>query len=472
MNSFTVSLPPASAVLDQTSTGEPGPASRGRPPSAKMKKLLIVSPHFPPMNTPDLQRVRTSLSYYAENGWEPTVLTMEPPEGREGCDDLLARSVSKDIRVISVPAWRERNCRRFGFGHADYRYPVPLHRAGARLLAAERFDLAFFSTTVFNTMALGRRWRSRFGLPYVLDLQDPWYSGITGRYRLTKAPGGMLKYCVSEGIARFLEPYTLRRAAHLISVSEGYVDTLTRRYPWLARDRFTVLPFGAPEGDFELLRKASVTQRIFQPEPGRRNWVYVGRGGPDLVPVLRMLFRAVAEARRADPARWAAVRFHFVGTNYSPAHRTFKVVEPVAIEEGVGDLVAEHPVRIPYFEALKVLADSDGIILPGSRFAEYTASKLLPCLLAQRPLLAIFDERSLVAKLLRSCPGTRLAAFADAGQMEQADAGLRAGLEWLLTLPQGVPHQVDWSALEAYTARRLTARQCEIFDRCVVASKA
>lgn len=432
-----------------------------------MKKLLIVSPHFPPMNTPDLQRVRTSLAYYAEHGWEPTVLCMEPPEGTAGCDDLLARSVPKEVRIISVPAWRERTCRRFGFGHADYRYPVPLNRAGARLLAVERFDLAFFSTTVFNTMALGRRWRSRFGLPYVLDLQDPWYAGITGRYTLSKAPGGMLKYCVSEAIARFLEPYALRRAAHLLSVSEGYVDTLTRRYPWLERERFTVLPFGAPEGDFELLRNSSMTQSIFQPGNGRRNWVYVGRGGPDLVPVLRMLFRAVAEARRADPARWASVRFHFVGTNYSPAHRTFKVVEPVAIEEGVGDLVAEHPVRIPYFQALKVMADSDAIILPGSRFAEYTASKLLPCLLAQKPLLAIFDERSLVAKLLRNCPGTRLAAFADASQIENSGAEMRAGIEWLRSQPQGEGHRVDWSALQAYTARNLTARQGEIFDRCV-----
>ena len=41
-----------------------------------LKKVLIVSPHFPPLNAPDMQRVRMSLPYYPEHGWEPVVLAV------------------------------------------------------------------------------------------------------------------------------------------------------------------------------------------------------------------------------------------------------------------------------------------------------------------------------------------------------------------------------------------------------------
>ena len=42
--------------------------------SPKSRRLLIVSPHFPPLNAPDHQRVRMSLPYYAASGWEPVIL--------------------------------------------------------------------------------------------------------------------------------------------------------------------------------------------------------------------------------------------------------------------------------------------------------------------------------------------------------------------------------------------------------------
>jgi len=41
-----------------------------------MKRVLIVSPNFPPINAPDMQRVRMSLPFYRDNGWEPVVLAV------------------------------------------------------------------------------------------------------------------------------------------------------------------------------------------------------------------------------------------------------------------------------------------------------------------------------------------------------------------------------------------------------------
>ncbi|MEO8204529.1 MAG: hypothetical protein ABI615_00005, partial [Chthoniobacterales bacterium] len=62
-----------------------------------MKKVLIVSPHFPPVNAPDMQRVRMALPYFTEFGWEPTVLCVDEDYVEAGRDPYLERSLPSDI---------------------------------------------------------------------------------------------------------------------------------------------------------------------------------------------------------------------------------------------------------------------------------------------------------------------------------------------------------------------------------------
>src|SRR5438034_1220280 len=118
-----------------------------------------------------------SLPYFGEFGWEPTILCVTPDTSDSIYDPMIERSVPGDIRVLRVRAWSEQKCRRLGFGHLDYRCLIPLYRAGSRLLAQEKFDLIFFSTTVFTTFVLARPWKRRFHCPIVFDFQDPWYVG-------------------------------------------------------------------------------------------------------------------------------------------------------------------------------------------------------------------------------------------------------------------------------------------------------
>ena len=54
-----------------------------------VKKVLIVSPHFPPINAPDMQRVRLALPYLRELGWEPTVIAVGPDLVEGGVRDPL-----------------------------------------------------------------------------------------------------------------------------------------------------------------------------------------------------------------------------------------------------------------------------------------------------------------------------------------------------------------------------------------------
>src|SRR5580704_15601074 len=133
----------------------------------KMRKVLIVSPRFPPTNAADLHRVRVSLVHYRRFGWEPTILCIDPATSDCPEDPMLAQTLPPDIRVESVSAWEEAKCRRFGFGGLGYRSLVPLYFAGCRLLQESTYDVVFFSTTVFTSFLLGRLWKRRFSCKIV-----------------------------------------------------------------------------------------------------------------------------------------------------------------------------------------------------------------------------------------------------------------------------------------------------------------
>ncbi|HKO19094.1 MAG TPA: hypothetical protein VJU82_09425, partial [Acidobacteriaceae bacterium] len=360
------------------------------------RKVLVVCPHFAPINSPDMHRVRTSLPYFRENGWEPHVLALDPRYSQAALDEHLALTLPTGISVSRVCGSSSRVTGFLGIHDPVLRSLRQFAATGSRIIAAERISLVYFSTTAFPIFALGPYWRARYRVPYILDFQDPWYNDYYSRHTAIRPPGGRLKFGVANTIAKILEPIVVRRSSHVISVSPAYPKMFIDRYPELTLDHFTVLPFAAFRRDFEVLSSLPVRQSVFNPADGRVHWVYVGRAAANMRLALAGLFSALREARATSPQLVANLRLHFIGTDYAIGDRASKSVEPIAREFGVADLVYESPHRVPYFVALRCLADADALIVPGSDDPQYTASKIYPYILAKKPLLAIFHERSSV----------------------------------------------------------------------------
>jgi hypothetical protein len=158
---------------------------------------------------------------------------------------------------------------------------------------------------------------------------------------------------------------------------------------------------------------------------------------------------------------------HFVGTSYAPGNRAVKTVEPIAQALGVADLVEEHPHRVAYFEALQILVDSDAIFLIGSDDPGYTASKLYPCILAQKPIFAIFHQQSSVVNILHRCQAGRVVTFASNDNPADLLNDVNSQLNWLLSAPKEYQPETNWSEFLPYTAREMTRQQCAIFDQCL-----
>jgi hypothetical protein len=448
-----------------------------------LNRLLVISPHFPPVNAPDHQRVRMALPLFKEFGWEPTVLAVNPVQVEGFHDPLLAQMLPSDLRVVWADALSAKWTRRFGVGSLAYRAGRYLKHAGEKLLRQEQFDLVFFSTTVFPTMAFGPIWRGKFGIPYVLDFQDPWRSDYYKTHTEQQPPGGRLKYGFAQWRARRLEPPVVRDAAHIVCVSPEYPKMFQRRYPELPDDRFTALPFGAAEADYDFLRANPVRQNIFDPHDGLRHWVYVGRGGADMGTALRSFFRALNVVLKAKPEFRKELQIHFVGTSYASKGRATKTVEPLAIEAGLADMVSEQTDRIPYFEALQCLLDADALFIPGSNDPGYTASKLYPYILARKPLLAVFHESSSVVDIINKTKAGTVATFRNGesaediserilktGGLADQNSEVRSQKSEVSGQRSMVVHPAtDWAAFAPYTAREMTRKLCEVFDKAATA---
>ncbi len=427
-----------------------------------MKSVLIVSPCFPPINSADMHRVRQSLPYFREFGWEPVVLTVDAQFVEGVRDDLLLDTVPEDIRVIRVPALPVSWTRKVGLGNLALRAFPYLYREGARILQRGGIDLVYFSTTTFPSPMIGRLWKQKFGVPFVVDIQDMW---VTDYYRNNPQSPAPRKFWLADRLHRATEPWTMNRVDGLIAVSEKYILTLCDRYPALRNRPALTLPFAAAEQDMAVARRVPIENRFFKANDGSIHGVYVGRGGADMAAALRTAFRALCLGLDRAPEVFGKVHLHFIGTDYAPAHLAKKTIEPVAREFQLGERVHEWPGRIPYFEAMRLLLDADFLLVPGSDDPNYTASKIYPYILAEKPLLGIFHPSSSVCDILRKTrAGLDFPIDGAPGQLYDS---------WKkLLITRSVRPETDWKAFEPYLAREMTRKQCDMFERVTVSSEA
>lgn len=438
-----------------------------------MRKLLIVSPYFPPGNAPDMQRIRMSLPHYRSHGWEPVVLAVDA-EGQEGAREPdLVGTVPADVRVVRARALPSRWTRRVGVHNLGLRALGHLRRAGARLLAAERFDAVFISNTQFVTFLLGPAWKRRFGVPYVLDVQDPWRTDYYERPGSRPPPGGW-KYRFARLQARLFEGHCFRNASAIMSVSPAYLDDLRGRYPKLAATPSAVLRFGVSEADFAQAGAGRPASPPFRRDAGQRHLVYTGAAGPVMPHALLVLFEALRRYAAASPERARRLRLHFIGSSYAAPGRARPSVLPIAEASGVADWIEEIPHRVGFLEALRLQRAADALLLLGSSDRAYSPSKVYNYYLSGPPILGVVFPNSVMERLLEELSCAFLVRFDESGLRDAACAAIARFFDGVLDgfAPGELPTR-DVAAFNArYSAAELTRQQCLLFDRAVGAAPA
>ena len=434
-------------------------------PPVPIRRLLIVSPHFPPLNAPDHQRVRMSLPHYAACRWEPVVLCIARDRQSGVMEEDLAATVPAGVRIVEVRAFSPSWTRWIGVGNAGLRCWLPMLFAGLRLLRREKFDLVFFSTTQFFTFTLGRIWRRWRAVPYVFDMQDPWRTDYYERPGSRRPPGGW-KYRFARLVAWTLEGWSFRRVSGVMSVSPVYLEDLRARYPRLARVPTATIRFGASAEDLVAARRAPANAAAFTRAAGEVHFVYTGASGPVTPHALTVLFDAVRHFRASHPDHAARLRFHFLGTSYVAPGEGHPTVLPLAEKLGVADLIKEIPHRIGHLECLRLQEQADVLLLPGSSDPAYSPSKTYPYFLTGRPILGLVFAGSVLETLLRELGGAHVVRFTEHGPKDDAHAAIGRFLEAALDgrATELVEPRNEERFGREFLAPSLTASQAELFS--------
>lgn len=350
------------------------------------RDLLLVAPAFPPHPSPATHRARFITRYAPELGWKVRVLSVRPEFYAERLDLELEELVPSGLDIRRVRAIPVSMARRFGLGDLSIRSFLFLWAELRRVCRAERPDALFLSTPPFYSLLLAVAIRAEFGVPYIVDYTDPWIYDLKAADR-----SPLRREYWNDKLARLLEPLVVRRAGHIIGVSEGTHAGIRRRHPQIPGTRFSTEPIGYDPRDFEALRMARRRSALWNANDGNIHVVYPGAISPTGHETVRAVLEGVRLLRDEDPAIGRKVRVHFVGTSYSPEF-VAPIVLPYAAEIGIADQVDERTQRVPYIDALNAMVTADVVLVLGSTHPHYAASKVYNCIAAGQTVLAVCHE--------------------------------------------------------------------------------
>lgn len=442
---------------------DPTPSKRE---SGRGRRCIIVSPHFPPSTLAGVHRARHLAKHLPAHGWKPTIICVDPRHHVERLDPDLAELVPQDAEIVRVGAAPVRYTRPFGVaGDIGLRGYFHLRAALAQQLAQRKTDVVLITGSPYFPMLLAGWIRRRFGVPTILDFQDPWVSS-QGARRPRWSKGWL-----AHRIACVLEPRAVRNAAFITSVSERQNDELTKRNPWLDRSLMAAIPIGGDPDDFGFLgsQPNCDTKKSWSDTEDFLNISYVGTIWPAVYPTLRVILRAILLVRERAPHIAAKLRIWFIGTTASPLDIGSYRVMPIAREFGVADSVLEFPERRPYLEALSFMVQSHGSLILGSDEPHYTASKIYPVLMSGRPFLSIFHRRSSAHEILARAGGGLALAFENRDELGSLVSQVAEGLE-RLTNETASFGSIDPEAYAPFTAHAVAGKFAEIFERTIHAS--
>jgi hypothetical protein len=411
----------------------------------------------------DMQRARILAEELPAVGWAVEVLTpglayqrslwIEPDAGALRPQDAIVH----EAKLRFDGFFRAMRMRSVG-----WRALGPLYFLGANLLATKRFDLVYISTTQFVLFCLGPLWYRRFGVPYVLDFQDPWYH--EEERHVTSS--SQFKRKVSNWLAKTLEGLCVGSAAGIVSVSPNYLFALNQRYPRsrsATTKRQEVIPFAGESKDLSLF---AVRRTSDDETRGYFRIVYVGAGGGIMAKSFSHIVECLVRLKETDPPLLDRIRVQLFGTYAYWKEGEPKPLQEIADRAAIAGMVEESPARITYLQAMKLVKEADGLIVLGVDDPAYMPSKLFTYALTGKPLLGCFHADSQAARYFERIPALgHLIRFDLEGcariqdDMKVVRIFLRAARE---------RERADRSqALSDYLPKPMAARHAELFERCI-----
>ena len=398
---------------NRSGSAEIVPIQRGsrQAPIRQPKRVLIVSPHFPPERAAAVHRILRTIKQLRASRWPVSVLTVDPQYYRSGTpvDPSLIGRLPDGVEVYrakvlrgltAVARWRRQvrhaissNVRRL-FGVADGKavasHPsataakpasakrpyidteigwfLPAIGEGSRMIRRDRPDIIFSSAPPFTCHLVAGWLAWRHGVTWVADFRDPWARSPWKRADLTDPWKLRLR--------EWLERLVIERADAVILNTPALCEEFAEYYGlWLARKFHTVTNGYDAEHLTPFLRPV-MPQRSSRLVLAHAGSLYRQR---DPRPLVKAVASAIAKGRIAADA----IELNFIGT----------VAPEFQLPETVRELNLASSVRltppVSHERCMQYLLESDVLIViqPGTRLQ--VPVKLYEYLPFRKPILAL-----------------------------------------------------------------------------------
>lgn len=421
-----------------------------------MKKILIISPHFPPSNLAAVHRSRLFAQHLPEYGWEPVILTVHEKYYEEAPDHNLEKLLPPQLRIEKVKAFKLTKPRLVG--DIGLRAFFQLYKKAKQIILKEKIDFLFIHIPSFYVALLGRWLHKSTGIPYGIDYIDPWVHTFPGSDKIFS------RHWLSTLVAKFLEPIAVKNASLITGVAEGYYKGVIERNPHLLKTcLFGAMPYGAEKTDHDKIKMLDQQPYLFLKKENKIQLIYAGAMLPKAYAPLENIFKVL------DKYEHSFLEIHFVGTGKTPVDLIGYNIKPLAEKYGLWQtIVFEYPARIPYLDVLIHLNAADGIFILGSTEPHYTPSKVYQGILSGKPILAVLHKESTAIKVLKESGGGMVLAFNGEKDLELIEQSFGNFLnEYLLWMKNFDPANINKKLFDEYSASAITQKLATLLNKCI-----
>lgn len=426
---------------------------------ATVKKILIISPHFPPSNLTAVHRARLFANHLPDFGWEPIILTVDERDYEEPLDWNLYKLLPENLRIEKVRAMKITRPRIIG--DIGLRAFFSIYRKAKNLIHREQIDFLYITIPSFYGALWGRWLHEATGVTYGIDYIDPWVHRFPGSEKLFS------RHWLATKVAGILEPVAVKKASLISGVAPGYFKGVIERNPALTeRCRFVAMPYGSEPADHEAVELLGLKPYLFEKKPTKLQLVYAGAMLPKAYPVLQQICQAIVNNREI----FADLEIHFIGSGKSPNDHAGFNIKPLAEKYQLWEShLYEYPARIPYLDVLVHLNAADGVFILGSTEPHYTPSKVYQALLSRKAILAVLHEQSTGVSVIRNSKAGVVVCFK--GEKEVTDISenfthnYSAYKSFLATYDY---EHVDQSLFKEYTAEKITFELISTIDEILL----
>ncbi len=439
-----------------------------------MKKVLIISYAFPPMNVAGSFRPLRFVKYLSLFGWTASVLTVR---GREDIlqDWTLLKEVPPNVAVhkageidpfaIITPKQQfetnyrgfiGKNCREISTRTANalktikikvsipdiqMYWILPAIVKGIQVFFKERYDAILTTSPPPSAHLIGLILSKLTRRPLIADFRDPWVGGYN--FKETRGP-------IRRLLETWLEKKTIAGSTTLLANTKQNEEKLLIRYDKLKKNGIQTITNGY---DSALLDGVPAKM------DGRITICHTGVLYPDLAPFFFLEAFAKWIAQKNDSALREKVRILLVGSNT-------KYIIEIVNKLHLNEFTTLLP-RVSRREALSIAKGADLLVVSlgfKNEIASTIPGKLYDYIGLNRPILGILPKNGAAARLIEATGTGRVVSSPDGDRIANIFNELYTARE-KHTFPKWFSPRAG--EIKKYDAQTITQRLSEILNTAV-----